>query len=119
MENHAGIIRNHKSLNEGLEKIINLKEKSTQISLRDKSKVFNMELVNCLELKAMLDVAEALLRACLKRKETRGAHFRSDYPKRDDKNYLVNQLVLKSGERMLIKEAPVTITKWEPEERKY
>ncbi len=119
MDIHAGIFRNEKSLQEGLSKTKELREKVKNVALSDKSTIFNFALTNLLELQSMLTVCEAVFTAAIRRKESRGAHFRTDFPARNDENFLKHQLVLKSDKGMEIKEQAVTITKWQPQERKY
>ncbi len=78
-----------------------------------------MEVVEALELDFMLDVAEAIAFSALTRRESRGAHFRTDFPSRDDQKYLLHQLVYRSAEGPLTRELPVRITRWQPAERRY
>jgi succinate dehydrogenase / fumarate reductase, flavoprotein subunit len=67
----------------------------------------------------MLDVAEAIVLAAIERTESRGAQFRTDFPKRDDENWLKHITVSANGEEPKIGYSPVTITRWQPEERHY
>jgi len=99
MSEHVGIKRNEKSLEEGINKILELKEQSAQISLSDRSLVFNTELTSLFELKNMLTVAEAVVRSALHRKESRGAHFRTDFPKKD---YLNTHIFIKNSDKDMI-----------------
>ena len=82
---------------------------------------YNRELEQILSIEGMLDLAEVIVMGALNRKESRGAHTRTDYPKRDDKNFLKHTLVYYQGEdkepRLEYKD--VVITKWPPKERKY
>jgi len=119
MDKDAGIYRDEKSLQTGLDSILELQQKSNNVHLKDKSIVFNTELINYLELKSMLTLAEATIRSALARKESRGSHSRSDFPDRDDKHFLKHHTVSKKNGRMELKTSPVTITRWQPEERKY
>jgi len=119
MDTHAGIYREEKSLKEGLEKIQELKEKSKKITITQKNTYCNQELINTLELKNMLALSETVYISALERKESRGAHFREDYPTRDDKNYLLHHLVEQKDRKNQISKLPVVITKWKPEIRTY
>ncbi len=119
METHAGIEREKSSLSRGLEKIIELRERAKNIGLTDHSPIFNTELVSALELNNMLIVAEAVLRSALAREESRGSHLRTDFPSRDDSRFLKHSFITKSDSGMATSEHPVTITKWQPQERKY
>ena len=87
--------------------------------MQDKGRIFNTDLIFTLELGYMLDCAEAITLSGIERKESRGAHSRIDYPQRDDDNWLKHVLVTKTPEGPLLTHLPVTITSWEPQERKY
>ena len=119
MEAHAGIEREKTELAEGVEKVVALKKRARNIKLSDHSNLFNTELIARLELDNMLTVAEALLRAAHDRDESRGAHTRSDFPERDDTNFLHHTHITKDQEGMHLTKKPVTITKWKPEPRVY
>jgi len=119
MTEHCGIFREERSLKAGLAKIKKLQEQYKSIMLEDKSKTFNMHLVEVLELGSMLDYAEAIIASALHRNESRGAHARTDHPKRDDKSWLKHILAYRRDGAMAIAYRPVTITITPPEERKY
>ena len=119
MTEHGGITRDEKSLTEGISKINKLKERFKQICIRQKNKLYNYELINTLELQNMLDLSEIILHCALVRKESRGAHYRKDHPKRNDQNYLIHLLVTAEENQIKTKTIPVKITKWQPTERKY
>ncbi len=119
MDTHAGIIRDEKGLKEGLETISILREKITKTTVSQKSAVFNMELINILELENMLDLSECILTSAVARKESRGAHFREDHPERDDRNYLIHHHLSLENGKLKIGAKPVIITKWPPQHRKY
>ena len=120
MEAGAGIYRNGSSLAAAAEGLRKLQERFNNVSLDDRSRTFNTELIAALELSFMLDVAEAIVRSALQRAESRGAHQRTDFPKRDDKNYLAHSLVKRGDDgAMRVEYAPVTITRWPPGERIY
>lgn len=119
MQKYAGIERDAKGLQEGLNKILELKERAKNISLSDTSLIFNTELTSLLELKNMLTVSEAVLRAASARAESRGSHLRTDAPNRNDKEFLHHLLIKKTGSGMIMDTSPVSITKWQPQLRKY
>ena len=85
----------------------------------DKGKVFNTNLIFTLELGFMLDCAETIVTGALERRESRGAHTRTDMPDRDDKNWLKHILVKHSNNGPIVEHTPVVITKWQPEIRSY
>lgn len=119
MEDDAGIVRKEKDLESALSKIKELKKRYKHININQKNLVFSNELTNTLELGAMLELAEAVLVSAKARKESRGAHVRTDYPERDDKNFLKHLLVTKGSRGPKLSDSPVTITAWQPKERKY
>ena len=120
MEEGAGIYRTEDSLLQSQKDIQVLKERFRQVQLSDRSSTFNTELISALELSCLLDVAETVIQSALHRKESRGSHQRTDYPKRDDNNYLTHSLAYwKKNEVPEVKYKPVTITKWPPGERVY
>jgi len=120
MEAGAGIYRSEESLRESQEIINSLQERLQKVSIQDKSYTFNTELISALELSCMLDIAETIIQSALQRTESRGSHQRSDYPERDDENFLVHSMAYKSGNGSTqIEYKPVTITQWPPGERVY
>ena len=119
MEHGAGIYRNEADMRQTCEILRNLRERFANITLDDHSQVFNTELTTALELDFMLDVAEAVAHSALLRRESRGAHTRTDFPERDDENFLQHSLAYRTPEGPRIEYLPVTITRWPPEERKY
>lgn len=120
MEESAGIYRSESSLKKSQEIIQNLRERFRHASLDDDSFTFNTELIGAIELSCMLDVAEAIIQSALKRTESRGSHQRTDYPKRDDKNFLAHSLAYKTENGPpRIEYLPITITRWPPGERVY
>lgn len=120
MMDKCGIFRNEKELAENKELIKQYKERFKNISLQDKSKVFNTDLIEAIELGNLLDIAESVNESALIRKESRGAHTREDFPKRDDANWMKHTFITKneSGDPK-IDYKPVVKTRFEPMERKY
>lgn len=120
MENGAGIYRNRTSLEEAADKFRELRERFQDISLEDRSLTFNTELLAALELSFMLDVGFAIVESALHRTESRGAHQRTDFPGRDDRNFLAHTLIFRNPDGSTgVKPAPVVITRWPPAERVY
>jgi fumarate reductase flavoprotein subunit len=120
LERGAGIYRTHDSLAAAANKVSELQERFRDITIEDHSHTFNTELTAALELAYMLDVAEAIIQCALNRRESRGSHQRTDYPQRDDTNFLAHSLVRRGGDGSLrVEYLPVTITRWPPGERVY
>jgi len=119
MDNNVGIFREERSLKEGLDKVRELKERSKDLALSYKGKSFNYDLYWALELKGSLDVAEAVILGALERRESRGSHFRKDYPVRDDKGFLKHTLVKYTEEGPFLGYMDVDVSLFEPKERRY
>ncbi|OLE71340.1 hypothetical protein AUF78_02465 [archaeon 13_1_20CM_2_51_12] len=119
MEKHVGIYRDENSLKEGCRIIGDLKTRLSNAIVEDKDHVYNTELVAALELDFMLDVAETIPYSAMQRRESRGAHYRTDYAKRDDANFLKHSMAYKTNGPPRIDYSPVMITRWKPEERVY
>jgi fumarate reductase flavoprotein subunit len=120
MESGAGIYRAAGSLNKAYQTIHDLQKRVDSVVIEDQSRTFNTERISAIELSFMLDVAEAMVHSALKREESRGAHQRTDFPKRDDSKFLKHSLAYRQSDgSSRIDYAPVTITKLAPAERKY
>jgi len=119
MEENVGIYRDENQLKQACRLIGDLKQRMRNAVVEDKDRVYNTDLVSALELDFMLDVAETIAYAALARKESRGAHSRTDYPKRDDVGFLKHLVVYATGTVPRIDTMPVTITRWKPEARVY
>jgi succinate dehydrogenase / fumarate reductase flavoprotein subunit len=118
MNDKAYVFRNEENLIAGLKKIRQLK-KETWKHVDDKAKEYNTNFSNVMELDSMFRVAEIVLIGAINRKESRGAHARTDYTKRDDANFLHHTLAYYDSKEPIMKTHPVTITKYKPVERKY
>ena len=119
MDTHVGIFRDGSGLQEARRQIRELRTRFRSAAIEDKGTVYNMEVIEALELGFMLDVADAIALSALLREESRGAHYRTDFPTRDDKNFLFHQLTHYLPEGPVIEHMGVTITNWQPSERKY
>jgi len=119
MDRDAYVFRNEKDLTDGLRIIRGLIESSKKISISEKGNVYNQNLIASLEMKNLVELAEVVVNSALERKESRGSHFRTDYPKRDDDNYLKHTIAKRVGGKLSITYRPVTLTKWKPEPRVY
>ena len=120
MESGAGIYREGKGIQAAADKIQELKQRFQNVGLDDHSRTFNTELTACLELSNMLDLADSITQSALQRKESRGAHQRTDYPDRNDNEFLSHSLAHRNADGPpSIEYLPVTITRWKPAERVY
>jgi fumarate reductase flavoprotein subunit len=120
VESGAGIYREGRKLQAAADKLQELKERFRDVALDDRSRTFNTELVACLELSNMLDLAETIIQSGLHRTESRGAHQRTDHPARDDEKFLTHSLAYRTEHGpSRIEYLPVTITRWAPAERVY
>ncbi len=119
MWNNAGIFREEAQLKDGLKNLRGIKERCSNIGIRYKGRRFNFELYWLLELIGSIDIAEAVIMGAIERKESRGSHYRTDYPKRDDENYLKHTIAAYSNEGAKLSYKPVTLGYVEPAERKY
>lgn len=119
MSSKFGIFREKMKMQEGLRQIKKLREQVSQISIQYKEREFNQALIRLLELEGMLLLAEAVAHGALAREESRGSHTRTDYPERDDLNFLKHTLVGLSDEIVHISYKPVKLGMFEPKERVY
>ncbi|MCL0028642.1 FAD-dependent oxidoreductase [Dehalococcoidia bacterium] len=119
LNEHLAVFRNQEGMEEALGQIRRLKERYQSVFVPDKGKTFNTNLVFTLELGFMLDCAEAVSLSALERKESRGAHTRTDMPDRDDDNWLKHILVKYSEDGPQLEHLPVVVTDWTPEVRSY
>jgi len=145
MDRNAQVFRTGESLTEALDDIRALQKRYRNVSVQDKGRMFNTDLLEAIELGFLLDVAEVTVVAALNRKESRGGHFREDFPKRDDANYMKHTMIYRrpltqEGEaaevfdgsdeyfshsekfddyQVVLGSKPVTVTRYQPMERKY
>jgi succinate dehydrogenase/fumarate reductase flavoprotein subunit len=119
MERDVGIFRDDAGLTNACGVLEKLRDRFTAVGVADKERVFNTELTAVLELDLMLDVAATIAHSARNRRESRGAHSRTDFPQRDDANFLKHTLAFRTDAAPRIDYVPATITKWQPVERKY
>jgi len=122
MQNHCGVFRFPDSLAEGVKKIAEVAERAKHLHVKDKSKVFNTARVEALELENLVEVAVSTMVSAHARQESRGAHDRSDFPKRDDVNWMKHTFWYKIGNRLEYRPVnlkPLTVASFEPKARVY
>ncbi|HIY95621.1 MAG TPA: succinate dehydrogenase flavoprotein subunit [Candidatus Rothia avicola] len=126
MDADMQVFRTEATIHNAVNKIVELEERYKNIQIQDKGKRFNLDLLEAVELGFLLELAKVMSVAALHRKESRGGHFREDYPDRDDANFMKHSMVYldENAEMEGIKglrfdTKPVTFTRYEPMERKY
>jgi len=119
MNDHVGVFRTEEGMQEAVDKLRELKQRFKKVKPMDSGRIFNTELISNWELGNLLDLAEVTSVSALTRKESRGAHAREDYSKRDDENWLKHTLAWMTEEGVKLKYKPVTITRFQPKERVY
>jgi succinate dehydrogenase / fumarate reductase flavoprotein subunit len=119
MNQHVAVYRDQAGLEQALEVVKRLQEEAGSAYIDDRGTVFNQDVLGAIELGYMLDCAQAIVVASLERKESRGAQFRTDFPERNDEEWLKHIDISLNGDGPGVTYSPVTITQWQPEERKY
>jgi succinate dehydrogenase / fumarate reductase flavoprotein subunit len=124
MDAGAQVFRTAESLTETLTTIRSLKERYASVAVQDKGRQFNTDLLEAVELGFLLDLAEVVVVGALAREESRGGHFREDFPARDDERFMQHTMAYlrrtpDGGTQVELGSKPVTITRYQPMERKY
>jgi succinate dehydrogenase / fumarate reductase, flavoprotein subunit len=119
MDKHVAVFRDAEGIQSALETVQRLKEEWKTCYIDDKGQVFNQDVLGALELGYMLDCAECACVGALHRTESRGAQFRTDFPERNDDEWLKHIDLVRTEDGPEISYSPVTITQWEPQERSY
>jgi succinate dehydrogenase / fumarate reductase flavoprotein subunit len=119
MMDKVSVVRDGSGLTEAKEELGRLRHAYANVAIDDRGACFNTDLTEALELGCMLDCAEAIVEGALVRTESRGAHYREDYPKRDDAEWLAHTILTRTSGGLALNKKPVTITEFEPKERKY
>jgi succinate dehydrogenase / fumarate reductase flavoprotein subunit len=119
MDKYAAVFRDEAGLRTALEIVERLQEEAKTVAIDDKGAIFNQDVLGAIELGFMLDNAECVLVAALERKESRGAHYRTDFPERNDEEWLRHITLSPNGSLPEVSYSAVTLTQWEPQERKY
>jgi succinate dehydrogenase / fumarate reductase flavoprotein subunit len=120
MDRHVAVFRNAEGLQQALEVVNRLEKEYPEVAIDDRGSIFNQDVIAALELGFMIDCAKTTVISAIHRTESRGAHYRTDFPERNDEEWLkhINITLGPDGEPK-ISYSPVTITQWQPEERKY
>jgi len=120
MNEHLAVFRNREGMEMALSTVHQLRDRYSRVGVRDRGMTFNTGLIFALEMGFMLDCAEAIVVGGLERKESRGAHFRTDMPERDDENWMKHVMVYRNPDGSpRIEYLPVVVTRWEPQKRVY
>jgi succinate dehydrogenase / fumarate reductase flavoprotein subunit len=140
MDANAQVFRTRDSLTQALEDVKALQKRFRSVSVQDKSRTFNTDLLEAVELGFLLDIAEVVVVGALNRDESRGGHFREDFPKRDDAKFMKHTMAYRrpttstadgdtdgsfsrvtefDGYQLVLGSKPVTVTRYQPMERKY
>jgi succinate dehydrogenase / fumarate reductase, flavoprotein subunit len=124
MDMNAMVFRTEQTLKQAVEDIAELKQRYKNVSVQDKGKRFNTDLLEAIELGNLLDLAEVLAVSALARQESRGGHYREDYPNRDDVNFMRHTMAYREigedgTESIRLDYKPVVQTRYQPMERKY
>ena len=119
MTDECGIFRTAEKLKDMVKRLKELEKRFANVRVDDRSEKFNYDLLEAIELGHMLDFAELIVAGALNREESRGAHSRTDFPKRDDEKWLKHTLAWKNGDQVKFDYKPVVITRFQPKERTY
>lgn len=119
MDKNVGVFRTDGPLRNSLKNIAALKDRYQKITIEDKASTFNLELEWAFEVGFMLDLAEIITLGALQRTESRGAHYRRDFPERDDANFMKHTIATFSKDGPVLTYRPVVVTKWQPTVRSY
>ena len=119
MDSCVGVFRTGEKLSLGLAQIREIRARSKNAPVADKSRVYNSNLIHALELENLVDLAEVTVAGALARQESRGAHARRDFAQRDDQNWLKHTLAFRTETGPRLDYKPVTLDMWKPVERKY
>jgi succinate dehydrogenase / fumarate reductase, flavoprotein subunit len=119
MDKYVAVFRDDDGLRTALDVVRRLKEEARDVAIDDKGTIFNQDVLGALELEFMLDNAECTVVSAIERRESRGAQYRTDFPERNDEDWLRHITVSPNGGEPEIGYAGVTLTQWQPEERTY
>ena len=119
MMDRCSVFRNEDDLKGLVDELREIQERTLRVAVKDRGRVFNTDLLGALELRHLVTLAGVMAGSALQRTESRGAHYREDFPDRDDKNWLKHTLAFKRDGGIEFRYKPVVISRFQPEERKY
>ncbi|MEK6256522.1 MAG: FAD-dependent oxidoreductase [Chloroflexota bacterium] len=119
MTQNVGVFRTEEDMAKAQDTLLELQERYKSVTVQDRGKIFNTDMLNAWELGCLLDAAEVTAAAALARKESRGGHAREDYPERDDKKWMKHSLAWLQNGNVRLDYKPVTVTKYKPQKRVY
>jgi len=114
LSTNLGIFRTKESMTEAGSRVREIRQRAAAVTVRDKGRVFNTDLIQALELQCLVDLAETIVAGALAREESRGAHYRSDFPTRNDEAWLRHTIVHRAPDGVSLSYAPVTVTRFQP-----
>ena len=119
MQEKVGVFRTESELSEAQATVADLREKFKGVVVTDKGRTFNQSLIHTIETGYLLDLAATMVAGAVERTESRGAHSRTDYPERDDENWMKHTLSYLDDDEIRLDYSEVTVTKYEPQVRSY
>ncbi len=122
MTKYVGVFRTQEGLQKMQKKIIELQQRYQEVTIDDRSEIFNLDLIEAFEIGNLLSFSQVIIEGALARTESRGAHYRTDYPKRDDKQWLRHTFAWKNERGIKLdysKEVVIDMNRFPPQERKY
>jgi len=119
MDRNVQVFRTEESLIEARRVVADVKARYANVAIHDRGQKWNTDLLEAIELGFLIELAAVTIEGALARKESRGGHYREDFPERNDDEYLKHTMAYATGEGIRLDYKPVTITKYKPMERKY
>ncbi|MGC4174607.1 succinate dehydrogenase flavoprotein subunit [Demequina sp.] len=119
MDRNCQVFRDAASLEEATGVVAELRKRYQNIAIHDRGSRYNTDLLEAMELGFLLDLAEVVVAGALAREESRGGHYREDFPTRDDEKFMVHTMAYSGADGVRLDYKPVTVTKYQPMERKY
>jgi succinate dehydrogenase / fumarate reductase, flavoprotein subunit len=114
MSLNLGLVRTHESMSAAGVALTALIHRAASVTVQDKGRVFNTDLIQAFELQSLIDIAETIIASALAREESRGAHYRSDFPKRDDAQWLKHSVATRTPQGPVLTYEPVMVTRFPP-----